>query len=216
MQWLGILVLGRLGPPTLAAMRWWTTRGERASDRRSEEASLLEQCMHAWGRQVLHVFDRGFAGVPWLTTLTAWQSRWLLRWPTRYHLVDDQGRERPAWQITRGKRSRATRLIRYGTQLQAIGLYWCAVQHPKLAVPLWLVVSRRGHGHQPWYLLTTEPVASADDAWQMVLAYARRWQIEMAWRSSKTELAYESPRCWQWETRRKLLMLASLAYAFLL
>lgn len=29
-------------------------------------------------------------------------------------------------------------------------------------------------------------------------------------------MAYESPRLWLWETRRKLLLLASLAYAFLL
>ena len=27
MNWLAVLLLGRQGPPTLAAMRWWTTRG---------------------------------------------------------------------------------------------------------------------------------------------------------------------------------------------
>jgi len=36
------------------------------------------------------------------------------------------------------------------------------------------------------------------------------------WRACKGELAFESPRLHDWEPRRRLLMLASLAYAFLL
>ena len=36
------------------------------------------------------------------------------------------------------------------------------------------------------------------------------------WRYSKSELAMESPRVWEWEVRKKLLLLATLAYAFLL
>ena len=50
----------------------------------------------------------------------------------------------------------------------------------------------------------------------MVLAYARRWQIELVWRYSKSELAFESPRVWDWDVRLKLLLLATLAYAFML
>lgn len=50
----------------------------------------------------------------------------------------------------------------------------------------------------------------------MVLAYARRWQVEMAWRYSKSELAMESPRLWFWDNRLKLLLMVTLAYAFLL
>jgi hypothetical protein len=49
--------------------------------------------------------------------------------------------------------------------------------------------------------------------WQ---AYSRRWQIEHMWRACKSELAFESPRLHDWEHRRRLLMLASLVYAFLL
>lgn len=33
-------------------------------------------------------------------------------------------------------------------------------------------VSRPGQGREPWYLLTTEPIALQDDAWQIILAYA--------------------------------------------
>jgi hypothetical protein len=30
LHWLSLLVLGQEGPPAVAAMQWWTTRGERA------------------------------------------------------------------------------------------------------------------------------------------------------------------------------------------
>jgi hypothetical protein len=37
----------------------------------------------------------------------------------------------------------------------------------------------------------------------------------MVWRYGKSELAMESVRVWTWERRKKLLLLAALAYAFL-
>lgn len=59
-------------------------------------------------------------------------------------------------------------------------------------------------------------MALIEDAWRVVSAYARRWQIETAWRYNKSELAMESPRVWAWENRLKLLLIVALAYAFLL
>ena len=55
-----------------------------------------------------------------------------------------------------------------------------------------------------------------EDAWAVVLAYARRWQIEQSWRYNKSELGCESPRLWKWERREKLLLMVVLLYAFLL
>jgi hypothetical protein len=218
LHWLGVLLLGWQGPPTLAAMHWWTTRGERASDRRTEEFSLLNQCAQAWGPRVLHVWDRGFAGNPWLSLVLCRSLRFVVRWPKRYHLLDAQGQERPAWQIARGKRSWASYALwdPHHSQWRKMGVLAFPVKHPEHAHQLWLVVSRPGKGRPPWYLLTTEPIFLAEDAWQIVLAYSRRWQIEMAWRYSKSELAMESPRLWFWENRTKLLLMVSLVYAFLL
>jgi hypothetical protein len=65
-------------------------------------------------------------------------------------------------------------------------------------------------------LLTSEPAHSLELAWKIVFAYARRWQIEMALRFNKSELAFESPRLLKWESRLKLLSIAGLAYSFLL
>ena len=104
LQWLTVMLAGMQGPPILAAMRRWTSRSKLASHRRDETASLLSQCTGNWQRRVVHVFHRGFAGTPWLSELADRQLRFILRWPTRYRLADDKG-ERPAWQITRGKRS---------------------------------------------------------------------------------------------------------------
>src|SRR5581483_5648035 len=67
-----------------------------------------------------------------------------------------------------------------------------------------------------WYLLTNEPITCAEDAWDIMVAYPRRWQIELTWRENKSELAFQSPRLWDWEPRETLLLLATLADAFLL
>ena len=79
------------------------------------------------------------------------------------------------------------------------------------------MVSRPGKGRTPWYLLTNEPIATNDDAaWRVVMAYARRWQVELCYRACKTDLAMESPRLWFWANRLKLLLMVTLVYAFLL
>jgi hypothetical protein len=49
-----------------------------------------------------------------------------------------------------------------------------------------------------------------------LFTYARHWQIEMTWRYTKSELGFESPRLWTWQARVKLLLIASLVFAFLL
>ena len=166
---------------------------------------------------MVHVFDRGFAGAPWLKELSRHQLRFIVRWPTRYHLMDEKG-ERPAWQITRGKRSQDHRQIwdLHRRQYRKTGIVAVPVRHPQMDDALWLVVSRPGRGRKPWYLLTNEAIETVDDAWRVVFAYARRWQVEVCYRACKTDLAMESPRLWFWKNRLKLLLMVSLVYAFLL
>ena len=96
------------------------------------------------------------------------------------------------------------------------GVIALPVRLPEDDRQLFLVVSRPDYGRKPWYLITTEPAYSAEQAWQIVLAYARRWQIEMSLRFTKSEMAFESPRLLKWESRLKFLLIASVAYAFLL
>lgn len=225
-RWIGLLLVGlsgASGPPCVAHMRWWTTRGPRASDQDREQREILQICAQTWRRRVLHIWDRGYAGRGWVTLALAFPLRFVVRWPKRYQLRSARSGVEPvpAWRVAQGLRAWEQRLL------------WDAQRHVErrmgvLAIPvwrrddrlraqpLWLVVARRGQGQEPWYLLTTESVTTTEQAWRIVYAYARRWQIELTWRYGKSELALESPRVWSWERRQKFLLLATLAYAFLL
>ena len=217
LHWLGVLLAGRTGPPHLAALGWWTTRGKYATDKRTVEGQLLTHLVQQWGRRVVHLFDRGVAGEPWLTHLVAHEVRFVMRWPAHYKLTEAQGVSHKAWQSARGQRSWGQQQV-WDTRRRCFrkgGIVALPVTHSAYPEPLWLVLSRPGTGRSPWYLLTNEPRATLAEATTVVLASARRWQIEMAWRFNKSELAFQSPRLWSWENRLKLLFIATLAFAFL-
>jgi hypothetical protein len=79
-----------------------------------------------------------------------------MRWPKQYRLTDEQGRQRKAWEITRGKRSMDHRLIwdaRRRCQRKT-GVVFVPVFDNTFQQPLTLVVARPGKGREPWYLLT--------------------------------------------------------------
>ena len=217
-NWLQVLVTGLKGAPVLAHLCWWTTRGEKASQKREEEGRILKKVLKLWGRKVIHIWDRGFAGSPWTTLALDHHLRFILRWNKSYHLIGPDGRKHEVWKIARGKRSWESRMIwdaRRRCQRKT-GVIALPIRLPDDDRPLFLVVSRPGYGRKPWYLITSEPVYTAEQAWQIIFAYARRWQIEMSLRFTKSEMAFESPRLIRWEARLKFLLIASLAYAFLL
>lgn len=159
-HWLGLLLRGQSassGPPTVAHMRWWSNRGPHASDRRTEEYDLLRHCARRWGRQVCHVWDRGFAGLPWLAAVMERHLRFVLRWPGRYKLLGPRTGWQPAkaWEIARGQRSWDHRLLwdarhhcprRTGVLALPV---WLPDDRAHVR-PLWLVVARRGRGQEPW------------------------------------------------------------------
>ena len=217
-NWLQLLVTGLQGAPLLAHLCWWTTRGEKASQKRPEEGKILRKVAKLWGRQVIHLWDRGFAGSPWTSLALDHHLRFILRWNKSYHLIGPDGRKHEVWKIARGKRSWEHRMIwdaRRRCQRKT-GVIALPIHLPDDHRQLFLVVSRPGQGRKPWYLITTEPVENAEQAWQIIFAYARRWQVEMSLRFTKSEMAFESPRLRAWEVRLKFLLIASLAYAFLL
>jgi hypothetical protein len=217
-NWLQLLVTGMKGMPVLAHLCWWTTRGKQASTKREIEGKILQKVARLWGRKVLHIWDRGFAGSPWTTLALDHHLRFIVRWNIRYHLVDPEGRKQEGWKIARGKRSWGHRMVWDARRRckRETGIIAFPVHLPDDERPLFLVVSRPGYGRKPWYLLTSEPVHNSEQAWRIVFAYARRWQIEMSLRFTKSEMAFESPRLLAWQARLKFLLIASLAYAFLL
>ena len=174
------------------------------------------------GMNWLQVIVVGLHGAPVLAHVRWWTTRGDLSSDKRkeedYKLVGPDNQLKKTWEISRGKRSWDHKMI-HDTQRQCdrkTGVVAFPVHLPDDPRPLWLVVSRPGKGRKPWYLVTSEPVETIDDAWRIVFAYARRWQIEVSIRFTKSELAFESPRLHKWDHRLKFLLIASLAYAFLL
>jgi hypothetical protein len=218
LNWLQVVVTGLKGAPALAHIRFWTTRGDAKTTKRNEEFKLLREVAQRWGRSVIHLWDRGFAGAPWLGWVILFKVRFIVRWQKNYTLIAPDGRELKAWECSRGKRSMDHRMI-YDARRRCerkTGIVFSPVRVPGFPdFPLTLVVSRPGKGRKPWYLITHEPVSNVDEAWRIVLAYNRRWQIEVSIRYSKSELAFESPRLLQWQRRSKLLAIAALVQAFL-
>jgi len=216
-NWLQIRVMGRQGPPTRAHVRWWTTRGDHKSTKREKEIRVLRKIDALWGKQVSHIWDRGFAGNPWLTVAFVHATQFGMRWPKNYTLLDENGASRTPGASSQGKRSWEHRRLwdarRRGERQVGIIAFpvFDTIQHQSL----WLVVARRTH-QSPWYLLPPPTSHAADEAWHVVPADARRGQVEMTIRYAKSELAFASPRLGHWQHRKKLRLIATLAYAFLL
>lgn len=218
-HWFQVVVTGFKGLPCLAHFHWWTNRGDPSSTMREEEGAVLQQLARRWGRQVIHVWDRGFAGVPWLTQAFLAHVFFIVRWKKGNYLIDETGQRRKASDISRRRRSVDHRMI-YDCKRRCerkTGIVFFPVHLPDAPyLHLWMIVSRPGPGRQPWFLLTNLPIPSAAEAWRIVLGYNRRWQIETTIRFEKSELAIESIRILDWEARKKLMLILALVHSFLI
>lgn len=218
-EWESLLLVGKSGGPQVVAMRWWSRDKQQVGQQQHVQAELLGQVARRWGRRVRHVFDRGYGNGPWLAWLSHSRVRFVVRWMKGRKLIDAAGQERKAWAIARGKRAWGEARLLWDTHchvFRSTRVLALPVRHPEYAGPLWLVVVRQGKGREPWYLLTNEPVDTEQEAWELAISYVRRWQIEESYRFQKGELQIESIRVQGWEPRRKLLLLVTLAYGYLL
>ncbi len=119
------------------------------------------------------------------------ETRFVLRWVGHHLFFDAQGVEKKLWQIALGKRPWGSKEVYDAVKQCTVkaGVFALPVRHAAYACPLWLVVVRRKGSS--WYLITNEPVETEKQAWKIVFAYMRRWQIEMSFRYGKSELAME-------------------------
>src|SRR2546429_7182482 len=218
-EWESLLLVGANGIPQVVAMRWWQRHKGVPGQQRMQQHSLLSQVASRWGRLVRHIFDRGYGHGPWLWLLWRYRLRFVVRWKKGNKLIDAEGCERKAWEIARGKRPWGEARQLWDTHCRvyrSTRVLALPVRHPEYDGQLWLVVVRQGKGREPWYLLTNEPVETLTQAWEMVFSYVSRWKIEESFRFQKGELLIESLRLQSWQARRKMLLLVTLAYGFLL
>src|SRR5205807_8238057 len=215
-EWLGVLLVGMSGIPTVVNMKWWTRKGTKASKQRDQEEMLLTRIARRRGKRVIHVFDRGYVGAPWLAVLQRLGLYLVTRWKKGLSFFDEEGNLRKLGDIVRYKRSWGHKLIWDAGKhcYRKTGVFAMPVRHAAYVGQLWVVVVRQGG--EPWYLITNRCIETEEQAWHIVLIYARRWQIETTFRYKKSELAVQSVRLWEWENREKLLLIVTLAYSFLL
>ncbi len=216
MQWTGALISGMEGPVKVALMNWWSTKGPEAVSLREQEERLLRLCVRQWGDQLLHIFDRGYASGPWLRVLQLFRLHFVIRWKKGHFFRNERGEEKKLWQIGQGKKYVSHKEIYDLSTRQKMpcDIWWAPVWHKDYAYQLYLVKVRvKKH---VWYVITNDRIKKEEDAWMVVFAYKRRWQIELSFRYGKCELAMESPRLWFLENRLKLLGIVTLVYAFLL
>ena len=79
-EWESLLLVGKSGVPQVVAMRWWTREKGVSGQQRQQQEKLLDQAARRWGRQVRHVFDRGYGHGPWLSCLSVRRLRFVVRW----------------------------------------------------------------------------------------------------------------------------------------
>lgn len=235
-------------PPAAAAAEAPAGTGADAAGRpalRGEQVAaweVLERVVAAWGAErLLHVWDRGLSGAPWLGAVLDRRWHFVVRWKKGNRLrpasapsvgdptapPDQQDREGiPAWRLTGGLRAWGRgHLVSPRTPHRPLVVSFAArpVRLLHRDEPVWLVVARIGKGTkrrrgspEPWRLLTTEPVETPDQCWRIIEAYAARWLVEQTLRFGKADLGLESVRVRAREPRHKLLGLVALAYACLI
>jgi hypothetical protein len=216
MEWTGALITGMEGMIKVAVMSWWTTKGDEATKLREQQELLLRKVFRRWGSQLLHIFDRGAASGPWIKVLQQLGIRFVIRWKKGHCFFDAKGEKKKLWQIGLGKKYLSHKEIHdtHTGEKMPCDIWWAQIWHEQYTYPLYLVKVRVKK--KVWYLVTNENVKTAEQAWSIVFAYRRRWQIELSFRYGKSELAMECPRLYSMENRLKLLGIVTLVYAFLL
>lgn len=219
-QWTGVLLSALGQVPSVCQMSWWTSRGKHKEVATNIMYRMLKKLQGCLSQTVLHVLDRGYASAWTIEWMLHFQQDFLLRWKKNHLLTHAQKGTKQTHLLARSCQSQGHKLLRDKDRkvTKHVSVGWLAVTHPDFArTTLYLLVVRdRKHHQPPMYLLTSVPIITLADAWEMVHSYMHRWQIEQAFRVGKAELGMESPRLWFWENRLKLLGVVSLVYDFLL
>lgn len=196
----------------------------------SENAALREgfEAIHrATGGKGVVVMDRRADADFVLETLEGLEMALTVRLRGDRHLRDEDGRPLGEvfgmaremtleGQTTLERRARGRKLrvqIQYG---------WKKVQVPGLKRPYWLVAAHGCFEHVDrretdgwWYLLTTEPIRTPQDAQRVLKWYRLRWKAEEAIEFIKSALGLEKVRMLRGRRIRRLITLAFWVMALL-
>ena len=147
-------------------MRREVREGRRKEEKREEEEKILKKLAKFWGKSVIHVFDRGYAGGPWLKSLVAYGMQFVIRWKKKHLFYNEKGEKLPLSQMGKGKRSWGHKLLWDFKKRAYIktGVVAVPVWHEETEQPLWVVIVRQKA--EPWYLITDMPIETEEQAWE--------------------------------------------------
>ena len=150
-EWLGVVLSGLGEECSIVAMRWWSRRGKAKAHFSTIRDNML-WLLAKLPKGCIHVFDRGFAGRPFLEKLFTYQQDFILRWPKRFLLLDLKGESRNTWKFSTGRKPMDHTWIVDGQgNRRQIGMLYTQVAHPQWPdTPLYLVISRPGKQRNPW------------------------------------------------------------------
>ncbi len=148
-------------------------------------------------------FYKGLGG-PAQTVETRRDGQWV-RINAR-HLAETTPTPHRSWRLVKRRGKPALRFSQVG---------WVGVRLPGRTENLTMVVARTPGRDTPFMLLTSVPVASADDARGVLRHYARRWECEEAVRFLKSEVRLEEVRTFNWTAICRLVLLAVLVMLYL-
>lgn len=219
-KWTGVFLSCLGSSPSVCQMSWWTSRGKYKEDPDNIIWRLLDKITKSNLKGILHVFDRGYASEKMLRYLLHFQQDFLIRWRKNVYLYY-QGESLKIDKISRKTKPKASRVVwdKQRKKNKRINIAWTQVSHyVDLDKTLTLIIVRdsKYKGKGPMYLLTSLPINTVSEAFEMLSSYMHRWESEQGFRFFKTELAIESPRLWFWENRLKLMAIVTLVYDFLL
>ncbi len=218
-KWTAVMLSCVGGIPSVCQMSWWTTRGKFKEDGPSIVYRLFRQIHQRIGR-LTHVLDRGYATAKMLEWLFFFEQDFIIRWKKNHLLTHVIKGQKKTHLLARSFKSKHHKRVwdKERKRSKKVGIAWAKVSHQEdPSKPLFLVIVRdKNNYNSPMYILTSWPIESAKQAWQVLFSYLHRWEIEQSFRFGKSELAMESPRLWFWENRLKLLAIVALVYDFLL
>lgn len=219
-EWSSVMMTTLSTIPALVMMRWWTTRGQTCTDRKSVFLQMLKTICKKFKDNVLHVLDRGYASEWTLEKFFQHHQDFLIRWVKTHVFVDENGQEKKVSRFFKPKDAVSSRLIYDAARHRnkRVKLFYATVFHPNFpGQKLTLITCKpTTPGQEPLHLITNQTVQKTKDAWKLIFSYMRRWLIEQTFRYNKSELALESPRLWWWDNRLKLMAIVAMVYDFLL
>lgn len=219
-KWTGVLISGLGEVPAVCAMSWWTTRGKFKEIGSNIMYRLLRRCQAELDFSIVHVLDRGYANQMIIEWMFHFEQDFIVRWKANHKLVHENGQIKQTHLVSRSYKGKNTRTLwdKERKKIKKVSIAYAPVYHPEFPDnQLFMVIVRdKNNYNSPMYLLTSLPIISINEAWEVCFSYIHRWSIEQTFRAMKSELAVQSIRLWSWENRLKLLAIVALVYDFLM